>query len=247
MFSLEGKVAIVTGGSRGIGASIVKVFLESGAKVAVCARNSERGEKFVSSLNRSEETVKFFQVDVSSYESVENCFKEILNYFGGVDILVNNAGITLDKLFFRMKREDWDRVLSVNLNGTFNFCKVVVPKMIRKRWGRIVNMTSVVAESGNPGQANYCASKAGIIGFTKSLAKELASRNITVNAIAPGFIETDMTREIGEKAKEDLLKSIPLNRPGSGEDIAFGTLFLCSEEGGYITGQVLNINGGMYM
>ena len=247
MFRLDGKVAIVTGGTRGIGASIVKLFLERGAKVAVCARNGERGEKFVSSLNKPEEVVKFFQVDVSSFESVENCFKEILDHFGGVDILINNAGITLDKLFLRMKSEDWDRVIDVNLKGTFNFCKVVVPKMVRKRWGRIVNMTSVVAEMGNPGQANYCASKAGIIGFTKSLAKELASRNITVNAIAPGFIETDMTRDIGEKAKEELLKSIPLGRPGSGEDIAYGALFLSSEEGGYITGQVLNINGGMYM
>ncbi len=247
MFSLDGKIAIVTGGTRGIGASIVKLFLERGAKVAVCARNKERGIEFVTSLNKSEEYVKFFQVDVSSFEDVEQCFKNILEHFGGVDILVNNAGITLDKLFLRMKKEDWDKVLEINLNGTFNFCKVVVPKMIKKRWGRIVNLTSVVALMGNPGQANYCASKAGIIGFTKSLAREIGSRNVTVNAIAPGYVETDMTKEMNDKAREELLKSVPVGRPGKTEDIAFGVLFLCSDEASYITGHVLNINGGMYM
>ncbi len=247
MFDVKDRVAIVTGGSRGIGAAIVKVFLNSGAKVAVCARNSEKGEAFVESLNLPEDRVKFFQVDVSSFESVKKCFEEIISHFGEVNILVNNAGITIDKLFLRMKEEDWDKVLNVNLKGAFYFSKLVVPHFIKKRWGRIINMTSVVGLTGNPGQANYCASKAGIIGFTKSLAKELASRNITVNAVAPGYIETDMTKDLPDKAKEEMLKNIPLRRVGRGEDVAYGVLFLSSHEAGYITGQVLNINGGMYM
>ncbi len=247
MFDVKDRVAIVTGGSRGIGAAIVKVFLNSGAKVAVCARNSEKGEAFVESLNLPEDRVKFFQVDVSSFESVKKCFEEIISHFGEVNILVNNAGITIDKLFLRMKEEDWDKVLNVNLKGAFYFSKLVVPHFIKKRWGRIINMTSVVGLTGNPGQANYCASKAGIIGFTKSLAKELASRNITVNAVAPGYIETDMTKDLPEKAKEEMLKNIPLRRVGKGEDVAYGVLFLSSHEADYITGQVLNINGGMYM
>ncbi len=247
MFDVKDRVVIVTGGSRGIGAAIVKVFLNSGAKVAVCARNSEKGEAFVESLNLPEDRVKFFQVDVSSFESVKKCFEEIISHFGEVNILVNNAGITIDKLFLRMKEEDWDKVLNVNLKGAFYFSKLVVPHFIKKRWGRIINMTSVVGLTGNPGQANYCASKAGIIGFTKSLAKELASRNITVNAVAPGYIETDMTKDLPEKAKEEMLKNIPLRRVGKGEDVAYGVLFLSSHEADYITGQVLNINGGMYM
>ncbi len=239
--------ALVTGGARGIGASCVEALLAAGWNVAVGDVNPELGEAFVAGLSVGAERARFYRMDVTDGPGVAAVVDAMAKDFGGVEALVNNAGITQDGLFLRMKDEQWKRVLDVNLTGAFNCCKAVVPLMVRKRFGRIVNMASVVGQMGNAGQANYCASKAGLIGFTKSLARELGSRNITVNAVAPGYVETEMTRVLEEKARQELLRNVPLQRTATPADIAAAVTFLVGEGASYITGHVLDVNGGMYM
>lgn len=244
---MESKVAIITGGARGIGAACARTMLEAGYHVAVADRDTAAGDAFIREMALPPERLRFYPLDITDEVSVEDAFKKILQEMGGLDILVNNAGITQDALFLRMKKEQWQKVLDVNLTGAFLCTKAVVPYMIRHQGCRIINIASVVGEMGNAGQANYCASKAGLIGFTKSLARELAGRAVTVNAVAPGFIETEMTQHLPEKAREEFLRNIPLGRPGSTGDVANAVLFLASGNAGYITGQVLDVNGGMYM
>lgn len=246
---LENQTAIVTGGNAGIGKAIVKSFVEEGAKVALFGTNPQTGQQTVNEVKEEypDSLVEFYIVDVSKTDSVEEVTKKVIERFGTIDILVNNAGITADQLLMKMTETDWDRVIDINLKSCFNTCKAVVRSMMRARKGRIINITSVVGLIGNAGQTNYAASKAGMIGFSKSLAKELASRNILVNCIAPGFIETKMTDGLTEGQKEEILKSIPLGTLGKPEDIANGALYLASEMSGYVTGQVLTIDGGMVM
>ncbi|GFO56151.1 beta-ketoacyl-ACP reductase [Geomonas sp. Red276] len=245
--SLNGQVALVTGASRGIGRAIALKLAAEGAAVVVTATSREGAQKTADEIAAAGGKSLAVKVDVSQVAEVDNLFKEALAAFGKIDILVNNAGITKDGLLLRMKEADWDQVLDVNLKGAFNCIKEASKVMTKARYGRIVNVSSVVGEMGNPGQANYCASKAGMIGLTKSVAKELARRNVTVNAVTPGFIETDMTAELGDKAREALQEQIPMGRLGSGDDIAAAVVFLVSEGAAYITGHVLSVNGGMYM
>ncbi|MBN2430041.1 MAG: 3-oxoacyl-[acyl-carrier-protein] reductase [Acidobacteria bacterium] len=243
---MNGKVAVVTGAARGIGAACARALLAGGYRVAVCDIDAAAGEKFVRELGATGDA-RFYVLNVMDAGQVEAVMKQIVADFGSVDVLVNNAGITRDGLVMRMKAEQWQQVLDVNLNGTYYCAQAVVMPMIKQRQGRIINIASVVGQMGNAGQANYCASKAGVIGLTKSLARELASRGITVNAVAPGFIETDMTAKLGEKAREELLRNVPIPRLGQPEDVAQAVLFLAGEGASYITGHVLNVNGGMYM
>jgi len=244
---MNGKVAVVTGAARGIGAACARALRDAGYRVAVCDIDAAAGEEFLRDLGAADGDVRFYVLNVMDAGQVEEVMKQIVTDFGAVDVLVNNAGITRDGLVMRMKKEQWQQVLDVNLNGTYYCAQAVVMPMIRQRQGRIINIASVVGQMGNAGQANYCASKAGVIGLTKSLARELASRGITVNAIAPGFIETDMTAKLGEKAREELLRNVPIPRLGQPEDVAQAVLFLAGEGASYITGHVLNVNGGMYM
>jgi len=242
------KVALITGATRGIGKQIAITFAKEGYDIAINYRKEneelENTKKEIESYN-----VKCLAVqgDVSSFEDCERFVKEIIEQYGKIDVLVNNAGITKDMLLMRMKQEDFEQVIDVNLVGTFNVTKNVINHMMKARSGRIINISSVVGISGNAGQTNYSASKAGIIGFTKSLAKEIASRNILVNALAPGFIETNMTDVLKDEVKEAISKQIPLNRMGKAEDVANVVKFLASEDSSYITGQVINIDGGMLM
>ena len=247
MLDFSGKTVLVTGSTRGIGRAIAEEFAKHGANVIVSGTVKERAEEVAKEL-AEKYGVKTLgvEMDVSNPESVENAFKEINAAFGGVDILVNNAGITRDTLFLRMKPEDWQKVLDVNLSGTFLVTKQVVRHMTKKRWGRIINISSVVGFTGNVGQVNYATTKAGLIGFTKSLAKELAPRNILVNAVAPGFIETDMTETLKDEIKESYKKQIPLGRFGKPEEVARVVLFLASPMADYITGETIHVNGGMY-
>lgn len=245
--TLEGKVAFVTGASQGIGRACALVLAEGGADVALGARNLEKlgaAAKEVEALGRKALAVS---LDVADGESVKAAFAKALEKFGKIDILVNNAGVTRDGLMLRMKPEDWEAVLQTNLNGAYHCIRAVLPGMVRQRYGRIINITSVVAQAGNAGQANYVASKAGLIGLTKALAVEVASRNITVNAVAPGYIETDMTSKLPQEVKDKLAEKIALKRLGRPEDVAAAVKFLASEEASYITGQVIDVNGGMYM
>jgi 3-oxoacyl-[acyl-carrier protein] reductase len=245
---LSGKVAIVTGGSRGIGRAISIALADAGADVAVVyAGNRQGAEETVSEIEKRGRRGMMIQADVSQADQVDSAVKQVLDAFGRIDILVNNAGITRDNLVLRMKEEDWDRVIDTNLKGTFLFSKAVIRTMMKQRSGRIINISSVVGVSGNPGQANYVAAKAGVIGMTKSLARELASRGITVNAIAPGFIETDMTAVLGDEVRDQIMNQIPLARFGSPEDVAAAVRFLASDDAGYITGQTLHVDGGMVM
>ena len=246
--NLKGKTVLITGGSRGIGRAIALAFAGEGTNVIINYTSDEENAK-----NVIKEIEKFgvkglaIRANISKAEEVNNMFDKIKEDFDVVDILINNAGITRDSLFIGMKEKDWDEVIEVNLKGMFLCAKAVIRKMLRQRYGRIVNISSVVGVVGNPGQANYCASKAGVIGFTKSLAREVASRNITVNAIAPGFIKTDMTDALPEDIKESVMGTIPMGRYGNPEDIANIAVFLSSDKAGYITGQIIHIDGGMAM
>ncbi len=242
MFKLEDQVALVTGAARGIGRRVAESLVDAGAQVVLA--DFSDWEEEISEIGKGMFGVR---LDVTDSARVKEVVGNVVEKFERIDVLVNNAGIVRDNLLVRMKDEEWTSVIATNLNGVFFLTKEVVAKMMRKRYGRIINVSSVVGQMGNPGQANYVSSKAGVIGFTKAVAREVASRNITVNAIAPGYVATPMTENLGEKAKQDLLGMVPLGRMGSVDDIANGVLFLASKEAGYITGHVLNINGGMYM
>jgi 3-oxoacyl-[acyl-carrier protein] reductase len=243
MFELNGKGAIITGASRGIGREIAKVFHAQGASVAVAARGIEKLQELKEELG---ERCFVFSCDVSKKDEIEKLVKGAKEAMGQIDILVNNAGITRDGLFMRMSDEDWEKVLRVNLDSAFYLSRAVFRDMLKKREGRIINMASVVGAIGQAGQANYTASKAGLIGLTKALAAEGAERGVTVNAIAPGFIETKMTGELSEEQKQGILSVIPMKKYGHVGDIAAAAVFLASDEAGYITGQTLHVNGGMY-
>ncbi len=240
---LKDQVALVTGSAQGIGKAIAQALAKEGAKIIISDINLELAQATAKELG-SELALK---MNVTDLADVETGVKKIIEQFGTIDIVVNNAGITKDALFVRMKKEDWDAVINVNLNGVFNVSKTISIIMMKKRTGKIINIASIVGEMGNVGQANYAASKAGVIGFTKTLARELAPRGITVNAIAPGFIKTAMTDKIPEEAKQKMTAQIPLAKLGLPEDIAAATVFLASDDASYITGQVINVNGGMYM
>jgi 3-oxoacyl-[acyl-carrier protein] reductase len=241
------RVAFVTGASRGIGREIALTLCRAGYDVIAAARKIEDNQEIAEAMRTSGGNVMLLNMDMASRDSIHAGFAKALQQFGHIDVLVNNAGITHDGLAVRMKFEDWDSVLQTNLNGAFFAIQQVLPAMMKQRWGRIVNITSVVGESGNAGQANYVASKAGLIGLTKALAQEMAARAITVNAVAPGFIDTDMTAVLPDDLKQKLLAQIPLRRLGRSEDVAAAVKFLASDDAAYITGHVLNVNGGIYM
>ena len=242
------KVALITGASRGIGKQIALILAKEGFNIAINYRvESKELKSLKEEIEKNNVKCLLLKGDVSSFEDCENMVKKIIDTFGNIYVLVNNAGITKDTLLLKMKEEDFKQVIDVNLVGTFNMTKAASPYMIKQRQGRIINISSVVGISGNAGQSNYAASKAGIIGFTKSIAKELASRNILVNAIAPGFIETDMTKVLNDNVKEKILEQIPLKKYGTAEDVANVVKFLASSESSYITGQVINVDGGMLM
>jgi len=244
---MSSHTAFVTGASRGIGRACAISLASAGHRVVLAARDLAKLESVAEEIRATGGTAFVSAMDLSSEDSIRAAFKQAASEAGPITILVNNAGITRDGLSMRMKREDWDAVLQTNLTGSFLCIQQVMPAMMRERWGRIVNISSVVGESGNPGQANYVASKAGLIGLTKSLAQELGSRNITVNAITPGFIDTDMTAVLSEEVKQRMLAGIPLKRFGKPEDVAAAVRFLASDDAGYITGSVLRVNGGMYL
>lgn len=245
---LDGKIAVVTGASRGIGKAIALKLAAEGAKVVVnYAGNAKAAQEVVAAIAEQGGEAMYCQCDVADGAAVEAMMKQTVERFGRIDILVNNAGITRDTLLMRMKESDWDEVMATNLKGVFLCTKAVTRLMMKQKYGRIVNLTSVVGLTGNAGQANYAAAKAGVIGFTKSTARELASRGITVNAVAPGFISTDMTAVLSENVKEEMLKGIPLARLGEPEDIAKAVSFLVSDLASYITGQTINVDGGMVM
>ncbi len=247
MFSLKDKVALVTGASQGIGRDTALALAQAGAKVAVAARTAAKLAELVREISGAGGQALAVPMDVADAEQVKAGFKQVLEKFGRLDILVNNAAITRDALAVRMKAEDWEAVLRTNLTGAHMCIQQALGTMMRQRAGRIINITSVVAQSGNAGQANYVAAKAGLIGLTKAIAIEVASRNITVNAVAPGFIETPMTDVLSEKVKEELKTRIPLGRMGAARDVAAAIVFLASDEAGYITGHTLDVNGGMYL
>ncbi len=244
---LAGKVAIITGGSRGIGYSIAQRFAREGARVVVADIDHAGACEAASELEKQGLAACAIACDVSDLENAERLASEAIERYDRIDILVNNAGITRDRLLIRMNEDDWDIVMRVNLKGVFNCTKAVARSMIRQRSGRIINIASVVGITGNAGQANYSASKAGVIGFTKTIAREFGSRGVTANAIAPGFIETKMTEDLPESAREAFLSKIPLSRPGVPDDVANAALFLASDESSYITGQVICVDGGMVM
>jgi len=247
MSNLTGKIALVTGASQGIGRACALELAKAGATVALAARNIDKLEAVAAEIAAAGGSAKAFALDVSSEDSIKTAAKAVLAEFGTVHILVNNAGITKDGLALRMKLADFDDVLRTNLTGAFLLTQAVISSMMKARWGRVINITSVVGETGAAGQANYAASKAGLIGLTKSLAREFASRGITVNAIAPGFIQTAMTDELTDAQKAGILTQIPLARYGNDSDIAASVGFLASDAAGYITGHTLDVNGGMYM
>lgn len=246
MGSTESRVALVTGGAQGIGLAIALALARAGADVAIVDLNPQGVTAAVAAVQALGRRAWGLTGDVSSLSFAQEAVEQVAGAAGALHILVNNAGITRDGLILRMKEEDWDKVLQVNLKGAFNFCKAAVPRMIKQRWGRIVSISSVVGAMGNAGQVNYAASKAGLLGLTKSLAREVASRQVTVNAVAPGFIDTAMTQALPEKSREALLAQIPAGRLGQADDVAAAVLFLASEAAGYITGQVIHVNGGMY-
>jgi 3-oxoacyl-[acyl-carrier protein] reductase len=246
MMRLEEKVAVVTGGSRGIGRAIVLALGHAGARVAItCVRQRDAAEEVVQSLRQAGSDGRIYQFDIADYAATAAAFEQIVGDFGRLDILVSNAGIRSDQLLVRMKPEEWDIVVRTNLSGTFNCARVAARTMLRQRWGRIISITSIAGLVGNAGQTNYAASKAGMVGFTKALAKELAPRGITVNAVAPGFIDTEMTRTLPEAQRQALLQQIPTGRFGTPEDVAACVLFLASDAAQYITGEVIGVSGGL--
>jgi 3-oxoacyl-[acyl-carrier protein] reductase len=247
VFSLDGKTALVTGASQGIGEGISRHLAAQGARIVVAARNIDKLESLAAELTAAGSQVHVHPLDLADTESIAPKLKELPDSFSEIDILVNNAGITADNIFVRMKLAEWEDVLRVNLTGAFAVTRAVSRGMMRRRWGRIISISSVVGLMGNAGQANYAAAKAGLVGFSKSLAREIASRNVTVNVVAPGFIETAMTEQIPEKSRDELMGAIPLKRLGGVDDIAAAVTFLASEEAGYITGHVLNVSGGLYI
>ncbi|WP_449388858.1 3-oxoacyl-[acyl-carrier-protein] reductase [Chryseobacterium lineare] len=242
---LEGKVALITGATRGIGKGIAEMYAQQGAKIAFTYAGSVDKAKELEATLSSVTQIKGYQSDASDFDAAQTLVDEVIKEFGKIDILINNAGITRDNLLLRMSKEDWDKVINVNLDSVFNLTKAVIKPMMKAREGSIINMTSVVGISGNAGQANYAASKAGVIGFTKSVALELGSRNIRCNAIAPGFIQTEMTDALDDKAKEKWNEAIPMKRLGQTRDIANACVFLGSEMASYVTGQTLNVDGGL--
>ncbi|MGA2002801.1 MAG: 3-oxoacyl-[acyl-carrier-protein] reductase [Terriglobales bacterium] len=244
---LAGRVALVTGASQGIGRACALALAREGAGIAVAARNQPKLDELVAEIITAGGRAAAFVMDVGEEEQVKAGIKSALGQFGKIDILVNNAGITRDQLVMRMKRADWDSVLNTNLTSAYLCVQQVIPSMLKQRWGRIINITSIFGQMGQAGQANYAASKAGLIGLTMAIAREVASRNITSNAIAPGFIETNMTAALSEEFKQNAVKQIPLGRVGSSDDIANAVTFLASDDAAYITGHVLNVNGGMLM
>lgn len=245
--ALNGKVAVVTGAAQGIGKTITLLLAEKGASLVLCDINLEAAEEAAREIEERGGKCLALKSDVSNFQDAEKIIKQAVERFGSIDILINNAGITKDNVLLRMKEEQWDQVMAVNLKGTFNFTKASIKVMLRKRSGRIVNIASITGMMGNAGQANYSASKAGVIGFTKAVAREYADRGITVNAVAPGFIATAMTDAIPEKEKEELIKQIPMKKLGTPEDVANAVYFLASDEARYITGHVIGVNGGLYM
>jgi 3-oxoacyl-[acyl-carrier protein] reductase len=245
--TLSGRVALVTGASQGIGHACALRLAEAGATVAVTARNQQKLDEVVAQITAAGGKAAAFPLDVGDEEQIKTTFKAAIAQFGKIDILVNNAGITRDQLVMRMKRADWDAVLNTNLTSAYLCIQQVIGSMLKQRWGRIINVTSVFGQTGQAGQANYSASKAGLIGLTMAIAREVGSRNITSNAVAPGFIETAMTAALPDEIKQSGLKMIPLGRIGTPEDVAGAVRFLASDEASYITGHVLNINGGMLM
>ncbi len=247
MSKLANKVAVITGSTRGIGAAIAREMAREGARVVISGRNQTRLQDMQKELEGLGAEVLAVPADVSKMDDAKNLIEKTLEKFERIDILVNNAGITRDNLLMRMSEQEWDEVINTNLKGTFNCIKAATRQLMRQRYGRIINITSVVGLQGNAGQVNYAASKAGIIGLTKSVARELASRHVTCNAVAPGFIETDMTAALDEKIVEELKKQIPLSRLGQPEDVAKMVVFLASDDASYITGQVFNVDGGMVM
>jgi 3-oxoacyl-[acyl-carrier protein] reductase len=247
MKRFEGKIALVTGASRGIGEAIARRLAGEGATVVAAARSADALEKVVSSIAAAGGKAFVLALDLADPASIESGVRAALAAHGQIDVLVNNAGVTEDNLILRMSRDAWDRVLATNLTGVFLLTQAVVKSMVRKRYGRIVNVTSIVGLMGNAGQANYAASKAGLVGLTKSVARELASRNVTCNAVAPGFITTAMTEKMTDEARAALTGQIPLDRLGSADDVAAAVAYLASDEAAYVTGHVLNVSGGLYM
>jgi 3-oxoacyl-[acyl-carrier protein] reductase len=245
--NLAGRVALVTGASQGIGRACALKLAQCGASVALVARNQQKLEEGIQEIAQAAGVGRVFVADVENEDQVKAAFKAVLAEFGKIDILVNNAGITRDQLIMRMKRADWDAVLNTNLTSAYLCTQQAISSMLKQRWGRIINITSVFGQTGQAGQANYAASKAGLIGLTMAVAREIGSRNITCNAVAPGFIETAMTSTLSDEIKQSALKMIPLGRVGTPEEVANCVAFLASEEAGYITGHVLNVNGGMLM
>lgn len=245
--NLEGQLAVVTGASRGIGRAIALGLGQAGARVAGTATSAAGAEKVSTYLSEAGVEGKGFVLDVGVGESVDAFIKQATDEFGAIGILVNNAGITRDNLLMRMKPEEWDEIINTDLSSVYRMSRAVLKGMMKARSGRIINISSVVGAMGNAGQTNYCAAKAGMMGFTRALAREVGSRSITVNAVAPGFIDTDMTRALDEAQRETMLKQIPLGRLGAAEDIANAVVFLASSHGGYITGETLHVNGGMFM
>jgi 3-oxoacyl-[acyl-carrier protein] reductase len=247
MPGVEGRVALVTGAAQGIGRAIALLLAQSGATVAVVDIMEDKLGGVVDEITRAGGQAAGFKMNVAEEESVKQVIKEVVAKFGRLEILVNNAGIARDQLIMRMKRSDWDLVIGINLTGVFLCTQAAVPAMLKQRWGRIINIASIFGQMGQAGQANYSASKAGVIGLTMSTAREVASRNITVNAVAPGFIETAMTQALAPELRESMFKQIPMGRPGHDVDVANAVKFLASEEAGYITGNVIKVNGGMLM
>jgi 3-oxoacyl-[acyl-carrier protein] reductase len=247
MYSLQGRVALVTGASQGIGRACAIVLAEAGATVAVAARSEDKLQSLVQEIEAKGGKAAAFKLDVADEDEIKSTVKAVIAQLGKIDILVNNAGITRDQLLMRMKRADWDDVLKTNLTAPFLLTQAVISSMLKQRWGRIINITSINGQMGQAGQANYASSKAGLIGMTMSVAREVASRNITCNAVSPGWIDTAMTAELAQDLKDKMVAAVPLGRPGTDVEIAAAVRFLASEEASYITGHVLNVNGGMLM